>query len=156
MPKAWRILLPLGVLLTACSTPAEDSFSDSKIGYVSDPAAASADWDDAETVTVVLEDFTFSPEHLSFEAGKAYRFEIENRGESTHFFAAETFFKSVVTEKLIENGTAIERPLLRAVAVAPGESKELLLVPVRKGAYELHCTAPFHEALGMTGSIEII
>ena len=155
MPKPWRALIPLMLLLAACATPAVDSVSDSKIGYVNEGAAASADWTNAVVVKVMLSDFQFEPDHLTFESGKAYRLDIENKSDSTHFFAAEEFFKAVVTEKLVKDGTSVDRPLLKAVALAPGETKELLLVPVRKGTYELHCSAPFHEALGMTGTIDI-
>lgn len=154
MPEPWRLLLPFALLLAACATPA-DSFSESRIGYVNEGAAASADWTNPVTVKVMLSDFKFEPDHLSFEAGKAYRLDLENKSGSTHFFAAEEFFKAVVTEKLVKDGTSVDKPLLKAVALAPGETKELLLVPIRKGTYELRCIAPFHEALGMTGTIEI-
>ena len=49
----------------------------------------------------------------------------------------------------------MDRPLLKAIALAPGETKEILFVPIRKGTYELQCTAPFHKALGMSGTIDI-
>jgi uncharacterized cupredoxin-like copper-binding protein len=155
MPKPWRGLLPFALLLAACATPADDSLSDSKIGYVNAGAAASADWTNPVTVKVMLADFKFEPDHLSLEAGKAYRLDLENKSGSTHYFAAEDFFKAVVTEKLVKDGTSVDRPLLKAVALAPGETKELLIVPVRKGTYALQCTAPFHKALGMSGTIEI-
>lgn len=156
MPKPWGVLLPLAFLLAACATPADDSFSESKIGYVNEGAAASADWTNPVMVKVMVADFEFEPDHLTFESGKAYRLDLENKSDSTHYFAAEGFFKAVVTEKLVKNGTSVDRPLLEAVALAPGETKELLFVPIRKGTYELQCTAPFHRALGMTGTIEII
>ena len=155
MPKPWRALIPLMLLLAACATPAVDSVSDSKIGYVNEGAAASADWTNAVTVKVMVADFQFEPDHLTFESGKAYRLDLENKSKSTHFFAAEEFFKSVVTEKLVEGGNSVDRPLLKAIALAPGETKEILFVPIRKGTYELQCTAPFHKALGMSGTIDI-
>lgn len=155
MTNKWWLALPLAAALAACATKPEDSFSDSKLGYAPYAAAENADQANPEAVTVTLRDYEFEPNHLSFESGRAYRLDIENKGGSTHFFAAEEFFKAVVVEKLIENGVATEHPLLRSVALAPGETKELLIVPVRQGTYELLCTAPFHRALGMSGDIVI-
>jgi uncharacterized cupredoxin-like copper-binding protein len=155
MLKNARLALPMVLLLAGCATGAKDSLSDSKEGYVSNKSVAAADWTQAETVTVTITDFEFQPAQLSFESGHAYRLHLENKGKSTHFFAAEGFFKAIVSEKLIENGVPVDHPLPKAIVLAPGETKELLFLAVQKGTYGLKCTAPFHEAMGMSGKIVI-
>jgi uncharacterized cupredoxin-like copper-binding protein len=156
MRTGTHIVAPLVLVLAlAGCAVAKDSFSDSKAGYVSDARAAAADWTQASIVTVTVLDYEFQPPQLNFEAGKAYRLRLQNNSKHTHFFAAEEFFKSIVAEKLIEDGGTIDHPLLKAISLGGGESKELLFVPVNKGIYNLKCTAPFHEAFGMTGTITI-
>ena len=153
MPEQWRFVLPLAFALSACATGSADNYSDSKLGYVPYSEAEKADWTDAEPVTVTLAE---RADKLVFESGRVYRLELQNKGESTHFFAAEDFFKASVTETLKAGGGSMERPLLKAVALAPGETKELLILPVRPGTYALECTAPFHRALGMSGTITVM
>ena len=142
--------------LTGCAKNAKDAMSDSDMGYVSSKQAAAADWSTAETVTVTLADFEFKPAALSFQSGSAYRLHLDNKGTETHFFAAEGFFKAIAANELTQNGGSVAHPLLREIALAPGESKDLTFVAVSKGTYDLHCSAPFHEGMGMKGTITIL
>jgi len=154
MRRGTYILLPLALALAGCAV-ANDSFSDSFLDYPRDAEAASVDWSNAETVTVALADFEFEPAQLSFHAGQAYRLQLENKGKNTHFFAAEGFFKAIATAELVTKDGSVDHPHLKEIGLAPGESKELTFVAVKKGTYALKCTAPFHEGLGMKGEITI-
>ncbi len=134
-----------------------DLFGDPKAGYVGDAAGrvASADWSRAETLTVALSEYAFSPSALTFRAGAPYRLRIENGGKSTHFFVSDGFFKAIAAAKLITPSGETARPYLKSIALAPGEVKDLHFVPVRPGTYALECMAPFHAGFGMRGEIQI-
>ena len=145
-----------GLSLFGCAQNAKNAMSDSDLGYASSKETVSVDWSKAETVNMTLADFEFQPMSLSFQSGSAYRLHIENKGKETHYFAAEDFFKAIATNSLEQSGGNIAHPLLREIALAPGESKDLTFVAVAKGSYDLHCSAPFHEGMGMKGSITIM
>ncbi len=136
---------------------AHDVFGDPGAGYVGDARerVASAEWPRAETLTVVLSEYAFSPGTLTFRAGTPYRLRIENGGNSTHFFVSDGFFKAIAPGRLITRSGETAQPYLKSIALAPGEVKDLEFVPVRTGVYELECTAPLHAAFGMHGTILI-
>ena len=54
-------------------------------------AEPGVDWSQAETVTVVMVDDRFVPDHLSFRHGVPYRLHLENRGKDLHEFTAPEF-----------------------------------------------------------------
>ena len=145
----------VAMLAIAGCAPAKDNFSDSSMGYAPMSAVGAADWSRAQTVNVTIADFEFQPSHLAFQTGEAYRLHLENQGKNTHFFVSDGFFKAIAVDKLVQSGGSVDHPFLREIALAPGESKELLFVAVTKGTYNLSCTAPFHAAMGMVGTIVI-
>jgi len=49
----------------------------------------------AETVIVVGTDYVFTPNHLVFRVGSAYRLRFENRGKDLHEFTAPAFLKAI-------------------------------------------------------------
>ncbi|HKX11476.1 MAG TPA: cupredoxin domain-containing protein [Stellaceae bacterium] len=106
------------------------------------------DWSKATVVTVVLTEYNFTPNTLSFTRGLPYRLHLENRGKELHKFTAADFFKAVtlrIPEALILEG--------REVVLHPGEQKDVYLVPQRPGRYSLICAD--HDWTGMTGAITI-
>ena len=135
----------------------EDVFGKPGAGYVEDMAApvAAADWSQAETITVALAEYEFAPATLSLRQGIPYRLRLENRGDATHFFASGGFFKAIATQRLKTPRGEIDTPYLRSIAVAPGGAKELFFVPMKKGDYDLECTAPLHSLFGMVGTIQV-
>ncbi len=152
------VLLAAAVLALGGCARAVDVFGEPGAGYVTDAAAltASADWSNAETVTVSLSEFAFAPSSLTFRTRTPYRLVIENTGGQTHFFVSEGFFKAIAAHALRSADGEIANPNLEKIAVAPGATKELLFIAVNSGTYELACTAFLHETFGMTGSISIL
>ena len=150
-------LAALAVVGVGGCAGAQDVFGDPGAGYVGDARerVQSAEWSRAETLTVVLSEYAFSPGTLTFRAGTPYRLRIENGGDSTHFFVSDGFFKAIAPGRLITRSGETAQPTLKSIALAPGEAKDLEFVPVRTGVYELECTAPFHAAFGMHGTILI-
>ena len=150
-------LAALAVIGVGGCAGAQDVFGDPGAGYVRDARerVASAEWRRAETLTVVLSEYAFSPGTLTFRAGTPYRLRIENGGDSTHFFVSDGFFKAIAPGRLITRSGETAQPTLKSIALAPGEAKTLEFVPVRTGAYKLECTAPLHAQFGMHGTILI-
>jgi uncharacterized cupredoxin-like copper-binding protein len=106
------------------------------------------DWSKATVVTVVMMEYSFTPNRLTFTRNLPYRLHLENRGKELHEFTAPDFFKAVTVrnpEILVLNG--------REVVLHPGEQTDVYLVPERAGHYSLICAD--HDWAGMTGDITI-
>jgi uncharacterized cupredoxin-like copper-binding protein len=114
--------------------------------------AAAANWGAARVVTVALDDYAFRPERLELRRGQPVRLRMVNEGSRAHDFTAPAFFRSVA----IRPGDPLGTPLLVAggsVDVPAGETREVALLPLSAGEYELTCVRPLHAVLGMTGRI---
>ena len=110
--------------------------------------AAWAEERKAETVTLVGTDYVFTPNHLVFRVGSAYRLHVENRGKDLHEFTAPAFLKAVEISNpgvLNQEGTEI--------VVEPGQAKDLYFVPRQAGRFPFVCAD--HDWAGMTGDIVI-
>ena len=153
-----RVLLAAAVLALGGCARAVDVFGEPGAGYVADAAAltASADWSNAETVTVSLSEFAFTPASLTFRTGVPYRVVFQNTGGQTHVFVSDGFFKAIAAHSLRSAGGEVANPYLVTIAVAPGTTKELLFIAVNPGVYDLVCTLFLHQTAGMTGSISIL
>ena len=136
------------ILVGGCSTA----------DYVVDAGGrvSAADWSQMSTVTVLLQEYSFTPSNLSFRAGVPYKLEIVNNGTSKHYFTAAAFFKAIATRKVQSNADGeIKAPYFLALEVFPGRSLDLYFIPVKRGCYPLLCTIEGHAEHGMTGSIVI-
>jgi len=124
-----RVFLGIGLLLAA-------------------PAAVAADWSKAQPVTVLASEYEFSPSHLTFEHGVAYRLHIENRGKEMHEFTAPEFFHwAEIRDPSVVNADKTE------IEIPPGKAKDLYFVPMKAGQYKLRCSD--HDWAGMTGAITV-
>jgi len=151
-------VLVASVLALAGCAAGEDRFGAPGAGYVEDAAgrAEAVDWSTAESVTVTLSEFAFSPATLTFRAGAPYRLILENAGGQTHFFVSRAFFKSIAARELRSGEEAVSAPRLEKIALAPGATKELSFVATETGTFDLVCTAFLHELFGMTGSVQVL
>jgi plastocyanin len=121
------------------------------IGVVCTLALSPAGWADssrAETVVVVGTEYVFSPNHLTFRVGSAYRLRFENRGKELHEFTAPAFLKTVE----IVNAESVN-PEGTEIVVQPGEEKDLYFVPKQAGRFPFFCAD--HDWAGMTGDIVV-
>lgn len=129
--------------------------------YMSNSAdiVKAADWEQMETVTVVLTEHDFEPKDLKLKANKPYRLIIKNTGEADHYYTAAEFFKSVAWRKMQTprpHGGEVKAPYFTAVeAYKKGGTIELFFVTVKKGSFEVICTIDDHKQKGMTGSITV-
>jgi uncharacterized cupredoxin-like copper-binding protein len=103
---------------------------------------------DPAVVNLVMIDYKFVPDHLTFEHGVHYRLHLENHGKETHELTAPTFF---ATAK-IDNPELLNRERTEVV-MQPGEVKDLFLTPGKPGVYDLRCSD--HDWNGMVGGISV-
>jgi uncharacterized cupredoxin-like copper-binding protein len=107
------------------------------------PAAATP-----ETLTVVMVDNRFEPDHITFHAGQKYVLRLENHGKDLHEFTAPAFWKAakVQDKRLLTNGGT-------DVVVPAGKSVSISLQAPAKGHYDLTCAD--HDWDGMVGTITV-
>ncbi|MCK5489203.1 MAG: hypothetical protein KAI98_04405 [Gemmatimonadetes bacterium] len=122
-------------------------------------------WDEATTVEVQMvetsgTEMSYSPNDLSFEAGKPYILKITNPASNAfkHYFSPEglaNLYQAVATRKVQTPDAEYKAPYFDAVELLPGGSLEIFMVPVLAGEYDIVCTIPGHKEFGMTGTAEI-
>lgn len=118
-------------------------------------AVRAVDWSKVEKRSVTLSEFHFSPSDLVFKLKQPYELVMKNEGKMAHRFVAAEFFDSIAVKGLIFADGEVSMPLLKAISLAPGESKTLVFVPVKPGDYPLTCDRPLHAMFGMKGTIRI-
>ena len=109
---------------------------------------AADQWTAPQPLTVVMVDNSFQPDHLTFQAGKAYELRLQNHGKDMHEFTAPAFWKAATVrdrQKLANGGTD--------VVVQAGQSVSILLIAPPKGHYNLSCAD--HDWDGMVGNITV-
>jgi uncharacterized cupredoxin-like copper-binding protein len=116
---------------------------------------SAADWDNAEVVRIELDEMSFTPNELTFEAGKPYKVELVNVGAVKHEFTAESFFASVAWRKAESAESEIKAPYFTEIEVFAGQTVELYFVPISTGTFDLVCEIEGHLEAGMHGSVTV-
>jgi uncharacterized cupredoxin-like copper-binding protein len=120
-------------------------------GFLGAPATAPAagiGWAKARPVTVVTSEYEFTPNHIVFRRGVAYRLTIANRGKELHEFNAPEFFKAIT----MRDAAALNADRTE-IDVQPGRQKVLYFIARHDGRFRLIC--PDHDWAGMTGTIRV-
>ena len=110
--------------------------------------AADPDWSKAETVTMTMSEYKFTPDALTFKQGVAYRLHMVNSGKHLHELDGPQFFAAIKVgnpEILVNSGMEVD--------VQPGQSQDLLFVPLQAGKYPIDCDD--HVDFGMKGTITV-
>jgi uncharacterized cupredoxin-like copper-binding protein len=110
--------------------------------------AAADEGPPSTTVSVVLADYSFTPDHLTLQRGMPYRLHLENHGKETHEFTAPVFFASAH----IDNPDVLTRERTEIV-MQPGDVKDVFLTAPVPGTYDLRCSD--HDWAGMVGGITV-
>jgi uncharacterized cupredoxin-like copper-binding protein len=97
---------------------------------------------------VVMVDYQFEPDHLTFQHNVHYQLHLENHGLETHEFTAPTFFATAD----IDNPEVLNREHSEVV-MQPGDTKDIFLTPHEPGTYDLRCAD--HDWNGMVGGITV-
>jgi uncharacterized cupredoxin-like copper-binding protein len=135
-----RIVIPtLVVTLAGCSAQPSTG-----------TGPATRDTSGGGTITVVLSNFSFDPDHIRLRVGQPVRLHLVNESNGSHNFSSPTFF-AVSTFP-----SGLSAPPNGAVEVAALQTVDIALVPRQPGTYQLRCTHTLHDLFGMTGAIEVV
>lgn len=112
-------------------------------------AAAAAATPKPAEIDVVMVDYQFVPDQLTFQHGAYYQLHLENHGKETHEFTAPVFFAA----SHIDNPDVLNRERSE-VLMQPGDKKDIFLTaPPKPGKYDLRCAD--HDWYGMVGGITV-
>jgi plastocyanin len=102
----------------------------------------------AQTITIRLSNFAFTPKQLQLRVGVPVRLHLVNDSGGGHSFSAPAFFAASASQSgpWPRDGT---------VQVAAGGSVDITLIPRVAGIYKLECTHFLHGVFGMTGTIVV-
>ncbi|WP_416671077.1 cupredoxin domain-containing protein [Egbenema bharatensis] len=96
----------------------------------------------------------FEPNQLEFEAGKRYKLVLDNPSNVKHYFTAKDFADVIWSQK-VEAGNVEVKGAIHELELKPGAVAEWVLIPLKPGTYELHCSVAGHAEAGMRGTIHI-
>lgn len=127
-----------------------------------------------QRVTVVMDEYSFSPSTLTLPAGNRVEITLVNQGRLPHEFMVypadpsmpmerramhewveeNSMFKGVEVTVEVE-GNTISAGELVEVVVKPGGSVTLRFVPTRAGTFEFACLIPGHYEQGQKGRLVV-
>jgi plastocyanin len=105
----------------------------------------------AQTPTPIsgaMTSYAFDASALTLASGVTCRIHFINGGSKDHNFSAPQFFAA--SQIAAEDQVKIEKGL---VALAGGQSVDILLTPGAPGTFAVECTHFIHKMMGMHGSI---
>ena len=111
-------------------------------------------------VEMTMSEFSFTPQHLSFETGKLYKLIIKNVGTIKHEIDSSALSHLAYTRKIQiidkKGGLVAEvKGVPAEIEVGPGYEVEWWFVPVATtdGKEEFICLLPGHYEAGMHGTM---
>jgi uncharacterized cupredoxin-like copper-binding protein len=110
----------------------------------------------SRTVEVEMDDgMRFSPSSIVVARGETIRFRVLNRGTGRHEMVLGQVADLKKHAELMRKFPHMEHDDPNAVAVPPGEMRELLWRFTRAGRFDFACLVPGHYEAGMKGSLEV-
>ena len=148
--RLYIILITLCSLLTACTdlTNIDETFAGVyNWGCKSNQkkVASLADWDQAITVSETIKDEVYQSGVLMLRAGVPHIIQVTNLDNQIRSFKAPDLFKASSVLRVVHEGDEVAAPCLQAIAIPPGKTSEIELVPLKKGYYdyrETYMTVP--------------
>ena len=99
-------------------------------------------------------DLKFVPDDIAVIVGTRYKFILDNPSPQKHYFTAKDFADASWTQK-VEAGNVEVKGAIHELELKPGAIAEWVVVPLKPGTYELHCSIAGHAEAGMVGQITI-
>ena len=96
----------------------------------------------------------FSPNNLKLVAGQPYKLLLDNPSPVKHYFTSKDFADASWTKKVQVGKVEVKGAIHELELKSEGEA-EWVIVPMKPGTYELHCSIAGHTEAGMTGEIVI-
>jgi uncharacterized cupredoxin-like copper-binding protein len=126
------LLLPLALVLSACGGTSGGTNSPNQ-GHLGEVAGLNG-----TTLTLILKDFTITPQNVTLPKTGAYTLVIWNEGSQLHSLKIE--------------GNGVNA---KAKEINFGEKASFKVTFPKTGKYTMYCPVPGHRALGMTGTITV-
>jgi plastocyanin len=104
----------------------------------------------AQSVTVELSSFKFTPSQLTLTHGRPYVIHFTNTSSGGHDFVAKEFFAAATIAP--EDRSKVGKG---EIELGGGESVDIHLVPNSPGTYKSHCSHFMHSSFGMTGTVVV-
>ena len=112
----------------------------------------------AQTVSVEVKEFAFTPGNLEVKAGQPVKLTLQNAGTLEHDFSILEIpvegEPKVTGGAQHDMGDMAHTPELH-VAAMNGQSAMLEFTPTKPGTYEYFCTVSGHKAAGMSGTLVV-
>ena len=96
----------------------------------------------------------FVPNDITVQVGKRYKLILDNPSPQKHYFTAKDFADGIWTQK-VDAGNVEIKGAIHELELKSGAIADWVFIPLKPGAYELHCSIPGHAAAGMTGTITV-
>lgn len=113
--------------------------------------AQTADWSNAQTVTISLSNYAFAPATLTLKANQPYRLVFTSTVTKDHDFSAPGLFKSGVIADADKSKVSGDGE----VEVDDGGTVSVNFMPEKPGTYDFECTHFMHAMLGMKGQVVV-
>ncbi len=126
-----------------------------------------------QKISIVLDEFSFTPTKVTLQAGVPAEIKLVNKGKVAHEFQvyvtpksrvsdwdeyamANTYFKDMgEVETEFEGTGAVAGTRVFEVEVQPSKEAELKFTPARKGTFEMACHVAGHYEAGMKGVLTV-
>jgi uncharacterized cupredoxin-like copper-binding protein len=102
----------------------------------------------------VAGELKFFPNQLELISGKRYKLLLNNPSPVKHYFTSKDFADASWTQKVQVGKTEI-KGAIHELELKPGGEAEWVIIPIKPGKYELHCSVAGHQEAGMIGEITI-
>jgi uncharacterized cupredoxin-like copper-binding protein len=96
----------------------------------------------------------FFPDNLKLQTGKVYKLLLTNPSSTKHYFTAKDFADASWTKK-VDTGKVEVKGAIHEVEIRSQGAAEWVLVPMKPGIFELHCSVSGHTEAGMKGKIVV-
>jgi plastocyanin len=113
-------------------------------------AQTAPDWPKAETVTVSMSNYAFTPSTLTLKANRPYRLVFTSTVMKDHDFNAPDLFAAGTIDP--EDAGKVSKG---AVEVDDGGTVTVRFMPTKPGTYSFNCDHFMHTMLGMKGTAVI-
>ena len=148
-------LLYLGFIAALASCSSDHGSNAPHPSFDAAATVGAADWSIAETQTIVLADYSFTPNNPVFKRDQPYRLHLENNATHTHTFGSDTFFQAIAVQEVQVGGASIPPAGLKNIELEPGQAADISFVAVNPGTYGFYCNVFLHDTMGMDGKILI-
>lgn len=112
------------------------------------PATAQTpDWSAAQTVTVSMSNYAFTPSALNLKANQPYKLVFTSTVTKDHDFAAPELFAAGIVDP--DDAAKVSKGV---VEVDDGGTVAVRFMPTKAGTYNFTCDHFMHTMLGMKGT----